>query len=267
MNIPSNGNKKLEQVLYKVNKNIKLNTLWESSNTMAVKRLKMTDHGKVHVAIVSNIALKLLRNLKKSGITPDSVKDHNLEYDDAEVIVFLASALHDIGNAISREDHERMGIALAPPIIEDLLKDIYPERERTIIMTEILHAMLCHDTNAKTHTTEGGLVMIADGLDMEEGRARIPFDLGKIDIHSVSAMSIENVNLSYSKESPIEIEIIMTNSAGIFQVDYLLKKKIEASGLERYVSVTARVKDGKEKKIIKIYKLNNHNNHENGDQR
>ncbi len=259
MNIPTNSNKKLAQALYKVNKNIKLNTLWDSSNIMAVKRLNMTDHGKTHIKIVSNLSLKLLRNLKKAGITPSSVKDHNLDYEDAEIIVFLASALHDIGNAISREDHERMSIALAPPIIEDILKDIYQEKQRTIITTEILHAMLCHDTNTTTHTIEGGIVMIADGLDMEKGRARIPFDLGKIDIHSVSAMSIESIDISYSKQTPIRIEILMSNSAGIFQVDYLLKKKIESSTISKYVSVTARVKDGKEKKIIKTYRLNNHN--------
>ena len=258
MNIPTNNNKKLEHALKMINKNIKLNTLWDSSNVMAVKCLKMTDHGKTHIAIVSNLALKLLRNLKKAGITPDSVKDHNLDYEDAEIIVFLASALHDIGNAVSREDHERMSIALAPPIIEDILKDIYPERQRTIVITEILHAMLCHDTNTTLHTTEGGIVMIADGLDMEKGRARIPFDLGKLDIHSVSALSIENVSISYTKETPIQIEILMNNSAGIFQIDYLLKKKIESSTISKYVSVTAKVKEGKEKKIIKEYNLNNH---------
>lgn len=263
MNIPTNSNKKLAQVLYKVKKNIRLHTLWDSSNVMTVKRLKMTDHGKVHVAIVANIALKLLRNLKKAGITPSCTKDHNLKYEDSEVIVFLSSVLHDIGNAVSRDDHEHMGIILAPPLIEDILKDIYHEKERTIIMTEILHAMLCHDTNAKTHTIEGGIIMISDGLDMEKGRARMPFDLGKVDIHSVSALSIENVDIRYTKNTPLDIEIQMNNSAGIFQVDYLLKNKIESSGLEKYISVTAKVKDGKEKKIIKEYKLN----HTIGDQK
>lgn len=255
MNIPTMNNKKLEQVLKKVESNIKLKTLWESSNVMAVRRLRMTDHGRTHVIIVSNIALKLLRNLKKANIIPDNVKDYNLEYEDTEVIVFLASALHDIGNSITRDDHERMSVILAAPIIEDILKDIYPEREKTIITSEILHAILCHDTNGRIHTTEGGIVMIADGLDMEKGRARIPFDLGKIDIHSVSALSIENVNISYSKEAPIQIEILMNNSAGIFQVDYLLKNKINSSGISKYVAVTARVREGKEKKIIKEYKL------------
>jgi len=258
MNIPTNGNKKLEHVLAKVNNNVKLNTLWDASNVMTVKRLKMTDHGKTHVAIVANLALKLLRNLKKAGVVPDGVSDHNLDYEDSEVIVFLASVFHDVGNAVSREDHERMSIALAPVMIEDILKDIYPVRQGTIVMTEILHAMLCHDTNTTLHTIEGGVVMIADGLDMEQGRARIPFDLGKVDIHSVSALSIENVKISYTEQTPIGIEVLMNNSAGIFQIDYLLKKKIELSTISKYVSVTARVKEGREKKIIKEYNLNNH---------
>jgi len=249
------NNKKLEQVLERIEKNVKLKTLWDASNTMTVRRLGMTDHGKTHVIIVSNIALKLLRNLKRAGIMPDSVKDYNLEYEDSEIIVFLASILHDIGNSITRDDHERMSVILASPLIDGILEGLYTEREKTIIASEILHAILCHDTNCKIHTTEGGIIMIADGLDMEKGRARIPFDLGKVDIHSVSALSIENVNISYSKETPIMIDIQMSNSAGIFQVDYLLKNKIDSSGISKYVSVTAHVREGKEKKIIEQYKL------------
>ena len=89
---------------------------------------------------------------------------------------------------------------------------------------------------------EAGVVRIADGLDMKKGRARIGFESGKKDIHSISAMAIEDVRLLKPEEDkPVRVEIVMGDAAGIFQVDYLLKKKIKGSGLEQYVEIVAKI--------------------------
>jgi hypothetical protein len=85
---------------------------------------------------------------------------------------------------------------------------------------------------------------------MEEGRARIPFKAGKVDIHSVSALSIEKVDIQEGGRRPVTIRITMSNSAGIFQIDELLKPRIENSGLQEYVYVVAEIIGGKERKII-----------------
>ena len=46
----------------------------------------------------------------------------------------------------------------------------------------------------------------------------------------------------------------MTNSAGVFQLDQLLKEKLYGSGLEPYMEVEAYI-EGKEKKLIDTYRI------------
>jgi metal-dependent HD superfamily phosphatase/phosphodiesterase len=96
---------------------------------------------------------------------------------------------------------------------------------------------------------EAGIVKVADALDMEQGRARIPFKAGSVNIHSVSAMAIEKVEIRSGTDRPLEIEIRMSNSAGIFQIDDLLRERIKESGLGKDIRVMVQI-SGEEKKII-----------------
>ena len=96
---------------------------------------------------------------------------------------------------------------------------------------------------------------VADALDMEKGRARIPFKAGKVDIHSVSALSIEKVDIQEGEEKPVTVRIRMSNSAGIFQIDELLKPRIENSGLQNYIHVVAEITSEKERKIIEKFEI------------
>ena len=253
INLPCYENEKLKKILERVNSNIRLQAYWDCSNKVAVDRLRINDHGKVHVAIVANIAIRLLRNIIEAKISPSVVKDHGFENEDAEAIVFLASVLHDIGHAIHRDEHQWFSIPLGLDMIHDLIDGIYDEREKTIITSEVLHAIISHHHNFKPLTIEAGILCVSDALDMKQGRARIPFIEGKRDIHQVSALAIQDVQISSTEERPIVIKIEMDNSAGIFQVDALLKRKIENSGLKKYISVIAEIKDKTEKKILDRY--------------
>jgi len=47
----------------------------------------------------------------------------------------------------------------------------------------------------------------------------------------------------------------MSNSAGIFQVDELLKGKIEGSGLEKYIHVVSEITEERERKIIERFEI------------
>jgi hypothetical protein len=114
---------------------------------------------------------------------------------------------------------------------------------------------LSHHPEQRVLTLEAGIVRIADALDMEQGRARIPFQAGKVDIHAISALSIEKVEIVEGTEKPIVIKIRMSNSAGIFQIDELLKARIVGSGLEKYVHVVAEIVGEKERKIIEKFEL------------
>jgi len=253
-NVPTKDNQKLALALAKVNENATLTSWWYCSNINAINRMHINDHGPVHIKIVSNLALKLLRLLREHGVQASAVKDHQLSDDDAEVILFLAVCLHDLGHIVHRQDHERFSIGLATALLPELLEGIYAGRERAIVMAEVLHAIYAHDTEVKPFTVEAGCLKVADALDMEQGRARIPFSLGEPTIHAVSALAIDEVQVSRGQEKAICIQIKMSNSAGIFQLDNLLKKKVQGSGLAQYIEIQANL-DGAEKKIMQSYKI------------
>ena len=56
--------------------------------------------------------------------------------------------------------------------------------------SEVLHAVLTHHEPSYPQTLEAGIVKVADALDMEKGRARIPYQEGRLNIHSISALAI-----------------------------------------------------------------------------
>ncbi len=253
--IPYHGNAKLEHVMDNVRADVELRTFWRCSNVMAIDRMGYTDHGPTHVKIVANLALKLLRILVGKQVKPSIVKDYNMKNEDAEVVVVLGSIFHDLGMTVIRNDHEKYGALLAREFIERCLKPVYSIEERAIICSEVLHAIVAHERPNTPLTIEAGIVGIADALDMEAGRARIPFKSGKIDIHAVSALSIEKVEIVEGEQKPITIKIRMSNSAGVFQIDELLKPRIEISGLQEYFHVVAEITGEKETKIIDKFEI------------
>jgi uncharacterized protein len=258
-NLPVRDNLKLKKIVDEIISDDKLHSFWKCSNVMAIERMGYTDHGPTHVKIVANLALKLLRILIEKQVKPSIVKDYDLKNEDAEVVVFLGSIFHDLGMIVIRNHHEMYSGLIALEFFDKCLAPTYNEEERAIITSEVLHAIVTHEyTGAKTNrplTVEAGIVGIADALDMEAGRARIPFKAGKIDIHAVSAMSIEKVEIMEGEEKPITIKITMSNSAGVFQIDELLKPRIETSGLQQYFHVTAEITGEKERKIIDKFEI------------
>ncbi|MEM2597879.1 MAG: phosphohydrolase, partial [Thermofilum sp.] len=84
---------------------------------------------------------------------------------------------------------------------------------------------------------EASIVRLADGLDMSESRARLPYKLGKHDMHSLSALSIRKVELRPGAETPIEVLVYMSDMAGFFQVERVLMPKIEGGKLKGLVKV------------------------------
>lgn len=253
--VPARHNPRLQKIMDRVNSDDELYTLWQVSNNNAVERLGMNDHGPVHVQIVTNIALRFLRLLVDKDVQPHSVTNYNLAIEDAEVIVVLAALLHDLGMSIHRAGHELYSLFMAGPKIKELLEGIYEIPIRTILVSEVLHAIISHRADSKPATLEAGIVRVADALDMEEGRSRIPFQAGKINIHSVSAAAIQQISIEPGESKPIRIAVVMSNSAGIFQLDELLKNKLEGSGLEAYVEVTASIQEGAEKKLIHTFRI------------
>jgi metal-dependent HD superfamily phosphatase/phosphodiesterase len=114
-NVPVKKNGKLKKLIDHINGDAELFQLWKCANINAVDRSGISDHGEIHIRIVSNAALRILRLLIEGGVTPSLVSHYGMGPEDAEVVVVLAACLHDIGISVHRHDHERHSLFLAYP--------------------------------------------------------------------------------------------------------------------------------------------------------
>src|SRR3954467_10112538 len=255
INVPVRGNRKLRTIVERVNDDKQLKAWWHVANVNAVARMEINDHSWVHIQIVTNIALKLLRQLTKHHVEPAMVTDYGLTRDDAEVVVALTALTHCVGMSVHRHGHEDFSLFLAEPKLRELLEGIYGEPDLTVVVSEVLQGIISHRSDGEPLTLEAGILRVADALDMEQGRSRIAFERGRIGIHSLSAAAIEEVEISDGERKPIRISITMNNSSGIYQVDGLLKAKLRGSGLEPYVEVVAHIDTESEKRLVPLYRL------------
>jgi uncharacterized protein len=253
--VPERGNRKLRTLIERVNADRQLKGWWHVANVNAVVRMQINDHSWVHIQIVTNIALKLLRQLTKHGVRPSVVTDFAMTDDDAEIVVTLTALLHCIGMAVHRNHHEDWSLFLAEPKIRELLDGLYSEPDLTVISSEVLQGITSHRADGQPLALEAGILRVADALDMAKGRSRIPFERGSVSIHSLSAAAIEDVMIKDGDAGPILIEILMNNSSGLYQVDGLLKAKLRGSGLEPYVEVVAHIDTEEEKRLVPLYRL------------
>ena len=255
LNVPIRHNRKLGRFLELVNTDDELYALWLATNVNAIERLGMTDHGPVHVKIVTNIAVKLLRLLMDRGIEPSAVTNYALEPEDAELIVAAAALLHDIGMSIHRSDHEAFSLFVAQSKLKELLAPIYDVPTATVVRSEILHAIISHRSDGRPLTIEAGVVRIADALDMAHGRSRIPFSAGSVSIHSISAQAIKAVQIEAGEQKPVRLRIEMSNSAGVFQLDQLFREKLAGSGLESYIELEAFIQGEGETRLVEEFRI------------
>src|SRR6266508_457798 len=251
---PTRGNRKLEALLDGVNADAELRGWWHMAQVTS-ERLGMSDHSWVHVQIVLNIGLRLLRLLAKTGVEPAMVADHGMGSRDAEVVVAAGALFHNVGMSIHRADHEAYSLFLAERKLRDLLDGVYEEPDRTVVISEALHAIIGHRRRGEPYTLEAGVVRVADALDMAHGRSRVPVEAGRVGIHSLSAAAIDEIAIESGAESPVRVEIKMNNSAGIFQVDDLLATKLRGTPLEGHGEVLATIEGETEKRLLSEFLL------------
>ncbi len=218
---------------------------WDMANYITVRKLGYNDHGRVHAWVTGAASLALLDLLLEHGVRGDVLESGTGDIDDTYLVVLIGTMLHDIGNQVHRQAHESFGVVLAMPILERLLTPIYSDVAlRTKIRGFILHSINCHDLNPSPLTLEAGITAVADGTDITKGRGRKAFALGKVDIHSVGALAVDQVVISRGLHKPIEINVTMNNSAGIFQVEETLAKKVINSTIGKYINLTATTENG-----------------------
>jgi metal-dependent HD superfamily phosphatase/phosphodiesterase len=248
---------RVNEVLAAVRDDDEITAYLEAQNVNPVARKGYNDHGTKHIHIVRNRALCLYDLLKADGVARNGASDQGLDEADEAVIVALAATLHDIGHVVHRDDHPYYSIPLAADILDRLLPGFgYDTADVVRVKGEVLHAILCHHTEEDPLTTEAGIVRVADALDMERGRSRIPYEKGGRGINTISSQAIRRVSLHEGDERPVLVEIEMTDAAGVYQVDELLKSKLAGSGLEQHVRIVAVYTDSEgEGRLLEKYEL------------
>ena len=230
---------KLNEVLPRLLDDPEVKAYLQAQNVNAVTRKGYNDHGPQHIRIVRNRALRLYELLKAGDCEFNGARDQGLDEADEAVIVALAATLHDIGHVVHRDNHAYYSIPLAADVLDRFLQQFYDLEDVVRVKAETLHAILCHHTEEDPLTREAGVIRVADALDMERGRSRIPYEKGGRGINTLSSQAISDVVLRPGDDAPVLVEIEMVNAAGVYQVDNLLKAKLDNSGLEGQIRIVA----------------------------
>ncbi|WP_284014228.1 HD domain-containing protein [Halobaculum litoreum] len=252
---------RVNEVLDAIEADTEIRTYLRAQNVNAVTRKGYNDHGAKHIEIVRNRALRLYDLLKRGGVEFNGAREQGLSEADEPVVVALAATLHDIGHVVHRDEHAYYSIPLAADVLDRFLRqfDYYGIEERVRVKAEVLHAILCHHTEETPLTREAGVIRVADALDMERGRSRIPYEKGGRGINTLSSRAITNVELKPGGDgggdgdaTPVLVEIEMVNAAGVYQVDNLLKAKLRDSLIEDLVRIVAINTKGDDQLVERI---------------
>ncbi len=248
---------RVNEVLSTVKTDPEIDAYLDAQNVNPVARKRYNDHGSKHISIVRNRALCLYDLLKAGNVQFNGAADQGLEEADEAVIVALAATLHDIGHVVHRDDHPYYSIPLAADVLDRLLPefDFYDIEARVRIKGEVLHAIICHHTPENPLTLEAGVVRVSDALDMERGRSREPYEQGGRGINTVSSQAIREVSLQSGDGVPVLVEIEMTDAAGVYQVDSLLKAKLDGSGLEDDIRIVAITTHDTDEQLVERVEL------------
>ena len=224
------------QIIQVLESDIEVQTLWYMANRTS-RRAAVNDHGPVHVRTAMHHGDTLLRLLMEAGVQPNCITDHAMSEDDTRAVVLLGLALHDVGMSIHRDRHELLSVPIALDWLRRNLPPTYSEPQLTVVISEVVHAVLAHNVNERCLTLEAGIVKVADALDMTKGRSRKAISAGKIDIHSISAAAVEAVRVTRGTRKPIRIEVDINNPSAVFHLKEVFGQKLARSSIQDYVEV------------------------------
>jgi uncharacterized protein len=233
-----------------------IEALQNHANTVSIVRLKYNDHGPVHMRKVLLNAMVMFDLLADAKVTFSLEEETVGTMEDSRVAVILAAFLHDIGMSIGRDNHEENSALLAKSIIDRHLEELFPDdvRRRVVIRSTALESIVGHMATHKTTSVESGIILIADGCDMEKGRARIPMIVHPEprvgDIHKHSAAAIHRVKIEAGSERPIRITVTMDSTVGYFQIEEVLYRKIESSSIRRHLELYAGLRGEELKRYL-----------------
>jgi metal-dependent HD superfamily phosphatase/phosphodiesterase len=224
------------------------------ANVVSIQRLGYNDHGPVHARIVALNCMRIFDLLEKSGVHASIVSEDMGDSEDAQIAIFMAAFLHDLGMSVTRDNHEQHSIYLADPFIHKHLGNVYDDDGKIYMLKCLItECIIGHMGHFKVNSVEAGIVMVGDGADCTRGRALIPSQLAKNpmigDIHRFSASAIESVSIRKGTRKPVRIDVVMGSSAGLFQVEEVLIGKARISPIMNYLEIAAHL-EGKERVYI-----------------
>lgn len=154
--------------------------------------LGYTEHGVRHATLTSNIAANVLRRL---GLDERTAQ-----------LAAIAAYLHDIGNLVSRVNHEHTGALLADRI---LLRLGMPADERAVVMSAIGNH---EERHGEPVSAPGAAVILADKSDVHRTRVRNP-DPTAFDIHDRVNYAVQHSFLRVDEKSKtVTLELTIDTS-------------------------------------------------------
>ena len=251
---PSERNRKLAGLLAAANASDKLKARWHAQQVTA-QRLGMSDHSWVHLQIVLNSALRIFRLLHRAGVQSAIETDYAMNTADAEVVIAGACLMHDLGMSIHRVDHESFSLFLAADLLDDLLADVYEEPERTIVASEILHAIIGHrKRRAPAHARGRRRPRRRRARHGARPLARLardppaehPLALGGGDRRGPDRPGRAAHDPRRGRDEQLRRRLPGRRAAG---------QKLRGSGLEDHIEVVARIDAEHEKRLLSVYRI------------
>ncbi|MBT9130109.1 MAG: Ribonuclease Y [candidate division WS2 bacterium] len=161
-------------------------------------KLGYTEHGIRHAGIVASGAMEVMSKLGYSEREAE--------------LAGVAGFLHDIGNAVSRENHSQVGAILASQLIRDLL---LPEE-----MLDIMNAIGNHDEeNGIPANPITAAVIISDKSDVHRERVRNPHTIS-FDIHDRVNYAVLNRDLIINPDRKEVILSLDVDTSSFEVVEY-----------------------------------------------
>ena len=233
-----------------------IQALQDYANVVSIKRLGYNDHGPVHMRKVVKNAVKMARLLHDAGIPLTFEAEGLGSYNDSVFALIMAGLLHDVGMTVTRQDHENYSALLGRPII-DRFSALHAPNDiprQVALRSLIIECIVGHMAIIRINSLEAGLILVADGCDMEKGRARIPMLLNTEarvgDIHKYSSAAVDRIRIERGALKPIGIHIEMSASVGFFQVEEVLFPKLNMSPAKPYLEVTAGMAGEESKRYL-----------------
>lgn len=146
-----------------------------------MEEIGYTEHGLRHIAVTAQIAGEILEAFG---------------YSEREIeLARIAGYIHDIGNAINREDHAHTGALLAYQLLKDRGMNI--EEASSIMM-----AIGNHDEKTGNAVSPmSAALILADKSDVHRSRVRKGNEASRFDIHDRVNYAVEESKVVIDKEN------------------------------------------------------------------